>query len=75
MKQVIIYISPNFDFDGNDIEFKDIEKMTQEEKLTWAKNVPTEDVTIYYSLESFCLDFNLENISDLGWCYVGQTLI
>lgn len=75
MNKVIIYISPNFDFEANGIEIKDIEKMTQEEKLTWAKNVPTEDVTIYYSLERFCFDFNLEYISDLGWCFVGKTII
>lgn len=75
MKQIIIYVFPDFDFDGNDIEISDIENMTQEERYTWAKNLPSDDVEIYYSLEEFCADFNGECVSDFGWCFVGKTLI
>lgn len=74
-KKVIIYISPDY-VNNEDFSPCDVAAMTEQERYTWAKNVSVDGVDIYYSLDSFCDAFNEQwYISDLGYIYVGETLI
>lgn len=65
MATVIIYLHSDYYF--GDYSLTDINNMSKEERLAWAKK--SNDATVY-SLDTFEQAFNLGYISDEGFIYI-----
>lgn len=63
-KTKIVYISPEYAQEG--ISIDEIEKMTNSELLTFAKNSNCAQI---FTLKQFQQAFNSEIISDMGYIY------